>query len=130
MTLDPRIMCNEEQGFLALPFNVEVTGGAYSLGEDDIGKPVALSANNEIAPGTDDDIFLGRLISVSADGAVGVVQVKGVCAGLPYSGTTPVLGWPVQMAAAGEVDKGVTGGSGRGITLAVDAVNQTCDVLL
>ena len=130
MTLDPRTIDNEEQGFLALPFTIEETNGVYSLTEEDTGNPVALTANNEISAGADDETFIGRLIAVSADGSIGTVQVKGICADLPYSGVTPVLGWPVQMSGAGTVDKGVTDGAARGVTLAVDAVNQTCDVLL
>jgi len=130
MTLDPRIIENEEQGFLALPFSIEETAGVYALDDDDVGSPVALTANNEISPGADDETFIGRLIAVSADGSIGTVQVRGICADLPYTGTTPVLGWPVQMSGSGTVDKGVTEGSARGITLAVDTVNATCDVLL
>lgn len=130
MAIDPRVIDNEEQGFLAIPFNIESTEGVYSLDESDIGKPVALTANNEVSNGGDGEMFIGKLIAVSEDGSVASVQVKGVCNDLPYSGTTPVIGWPVQMSGAGTVDKGVTEGIRNGITLAVDTGNTTCDILL
>jgi hypothetical protein len=130
MAIDPRVIDNEEQGFLAIPFDIESTEGIYSLDESDIGKPVALTANNEVSDGGDGEMFIGKLIAVSEDGSVASVQVKGVCNDLPYSGTTPVIGWPVQMSGAGTVDKGVTEGIRNGITLAVDTGNTTCDILL
>lgn len=130
MPVDPRSISNEEQGFLALPFNIKSTAGVYALSDSNIGKPVSLSANNEISDGADGDVFLGKLIAVSADGAVGTVQVSGVCVNLPYSGTAPVIGWPVQMSGSGTVDKGVTDGVCRGFTLSVNITAQTCDVLL
>jgi len=130
MAIDPRVIDNEEQGFLAMPFNIESTEGVYSLDESDIGKPVALTANNEVSNGGDGEMFIGKLIAVSEDGSMASVQVKGVCNDLPYSGTTPVIGWPVQMSGAGTVDKGVTEGIRNGITLAVNTGNTTCDILL
>ena len=39
MAVDPRTLDNEEQGFLALPFSIELSG-TYSLTVGDIGKPV------------------------------------------------------------------------------------------
>ena len=71
MTIDPRVIDNEEQGFLALPFHIENVGGVYSLDVTDIGKPVALTANNEISEGADGEAFLGKLIAVSEDGSIG-----------------------------------------------------------
>ncbi len=130
MGVDPRVIDNEEQGFLAIPFNIESTGGTYSLGESDIGDPVALTDNNEVSEGADGEVFIGKLIAVSEEGSVATVQVKGVCTDLPYSGTTPVIGWPVQISGDGTVDKGITEGVRRGITLSVDTTNETCDVIL
>lgn len=130
MTVDLRTIDNEGQGFLALPFQIESADNVYSLTDSDIGKPVALTANNEISEGADDEIFLGKLIAISEDGSTGAVQVKGVCSDLPYSGTVPVIGWPIQMSGAGTIDKGITDGAARGFTLAVDAAASTCDVLL
>jgi len=130
MGIDPRIVDNEEQGFLAIPFNIESSGGSYSLDESDIGNPVALTDNNEVSEGADGEMFIGKLIAVNEDGSVAAVQIKGVCADLPYSGTTPVIGWPVEMSGDGTVDKGVTEGIRRGITLSVDTIAETCDVLL
>lgn len=130
MSIDPRSISNEEQGFLALPFIIKSTAGVYALSDSNIGKPVALSANNEISDGADGDVFLGKLIAVSADGSIGTVQVSGVCANLPYSGTAPVPGWPIQMSGSGTIDKGVTDGIFRGFTLSVNTTAQTCDVLL
>jgi len=130
MAVDPRTIDNEEQGFLALAFNIESTEGTYSLTESDIGSPVALTDNNEVSDGADGEAFIGKLIAVSEDGAIAAVQVKGVCADLPYSGTAPVIGWPVQMSGSKTVDKGVTDGIARGYTLSVDTTAETCDVLL
>ncbi len=130
MGIDPRVVDNEEQGFLAIPFNIESSGGVYSLDESDIGNPVALTNNNEVSEGADGEVFIGKLIAVSDDGSVATVQIKGLSADLPYSGTTPVIGWPVQMSGDGTIDKGVTDGIRRGITIAVDTTNETCDVLL
>ena len=130
MGIDTRVVDNEEQGFLAIPFNIESSGESYSLDESDIGNPVALTDNNEVSEGADGEMFIGKLIAVSEDGSVAAVQIKGVCADLPYSGTAPVIGWPVQMSGDGTVDKGVTEGIRRGITLSVDTTAETCDVLL
>jgi len=130
MTADPRVVDNENQGILVVPFNIEIVDDVPSLSEDDIGNPVAITANNEISDGADGEAFLGKLVGVSDDELVGLVQVKGVCTDLPYSGTAPVIGWPVQMSGAGTVDKGVTDGICRGFTVNVDTVAATCDVLL
>ena len=130
MAVDPRTIDNEEQGFLALPFTIEETAGVKALTATDIGKPVALTANNEVSEGADNEFFLGKLIAISEDGVTASVQVAGVCADLSYSGTAPVLGWPVQMSGDTTVDKGVTTGATRGVTLAVNTSAATCDVLL
>ena len=130
MAVDPRTLDNEQQGFLALPFKVEEVGGVKSLTEADIGRPVALTAAHEVSNGADDEPFLGRLIALNEEGTVATVQVGGLCARLPYAGTAPVLGWPVQMSGAGTVDKGITDGARRGCTLKVDTAAATCDVLL
>lgn len=130
MAADPRVVDNDGQGILIVPFDIESSGSVYNLDETDIGKPVALTANNEISDGADNEAFLGKLMGVTDDGTVGLVQVKGLCSDLPYTVTTPVIGWPVQMSGAGTVDKGVTDGAFRGFTLSVDTTASTCDVLL
>nr|BDD44108.1 hypothetical protein 1 [bacterium] len=130
MGIDPRVVDNEEQGFLAVPFNIEYDSGSYSLTESDIGNPVALTDNYEVSDGADEEVFIGKLIAVSEDGSIATVQVRGICCDLPYSGTAPVIGWAVQMSGAGTVDKGITDGIRRGVTLAVNTTAETCDVLL
>lgn len=130
MPADPRVIDNEEQGILVLPFNIENASTTPSVNESDIGSPVALTANNEISEGADGEVFLGKLLGVSDDGEIGFVQVKGVCTDLAYTGTAPVRGWAVQMSGDGKVDKGVTNGILRGFTLSVDTTATTCDVLL
>ena len=130
MSADPRVVDNESQGIVIVPFDIEQVGGVYSLTEGDVGKPVALTGNNEISEGADGEAFLGKLVGVTDDGEVGLVQVKGVCTGLAYTVTAPVIGWPVQMSGAGTVDKGVTAGIARGFTLNVDTTAETCDILL
>jgi len=130
MSADPRVVDNEGQGILIVPFTIEFSGSVYSLDEEDVGKPVALTDNNEISDGADGEAFLGKLAGITDDGQTGLVQVKGVCTDVAYSGTAPVIGWPVQMSGAGTVDKGVDTGICRGFTLSVDAAASTCDVLL
>ena len=65
MPADPRVIDNEEQGILVLPFNIENASTTPSLDESDIGSPVALTANNEISEGADDEVFLGKLLGIS-----------------------------------------------------------------
>ncbi len=130
MSVDPREVDNESQGIVVVPFRIESSGSVFSLTEDDLGKPAALTDNNEISDGADGEAFIGKLIGVTDDGEVGLVQIKGICTGLSYSGTAPVIGWPVQMSGAGTVDKGIDTGISRGFTLSVDASAQTCEVLL
>ncbi len=130
MSIDPRTIDNEGQGILVIPFNIENASTTPSVDESDIGNPVALTNNNEISEGADGEVFLGKLIGISDDGTIGFVQVGGVCSDLPYSGTAPVIGWPVQMAGDGVVDKGITEGVRRGVTLSVDTTASTCDILL
>ncbi len=130
MAVDPRILDNENQGILIIPLNIENATTNPNLTESDIGSAIALTANNEVSDGADGELFIGKLIGVTDDGTIALVQVKGLCTDLEYSGTAPVIGWPVQMSGSKTVDKGITEGIRGGITISVDTTASTCDVLL
>ncbi len=130
MSIDPRVLDNAGQGMLIVPFNIEAKNGVCVLTEQDIGAPIALTANDEISEGESGEVFCGKLLGLSDDGTVGYIQVKGICTDLAYRGEAPVIGWAVQMSDNGSVCKGVTDGIRRGFTLNVDAQAKTCDILL
>ena len=130
MLANPRVIDNEVQGVLVLPFNIENAETTHSLNETYIDSPVALTANNEISEGADGEAFLGKLLNISDDGQLGFVQIKGICTDLSYSGTAPVIGWSVQMSGNGTVEKGITDRRARGYTLSVNMPTATCDILL
>jgi hypothetical protein len=120
-----RTVENVGVGSVYATFDIDTTGSDFDLVADDEGDAVALSANNEIDHGTDDDPFLGQLISVQED--IAVVQVKGVVR-VPYDdAAAPTIGGAVVVNGAGKVK---TSATGRGLVIAVDATNETADVLL
>lgn len=112
-------------GSLYATFAIDQTGEDYDLTADNEGQAVGLSGSNEIDLGSDGDPFLGRLMSVQED--IAVVQVTGVVR-VPYDdGAAPTVGGTVELDGTGKVK---TSTAGRGLVLAVDAVAETCDVLL
>jgi len=127
---DLRDVNNEGQGHLVLTFKVSESGGNYTLTESDIGKPVAVSGNNEVSIGADGDTFCGKLISVSEEGDVASVQVKGVVTGISYTGEAPTVGTKLEMGGDKVVKTGVTASKMRGMIISVDTNNTTVDVLL
>ncbi|MCB1060547.1 MAG: hypothetical protein KDB65_09960 [Calditrichaeota bacterium] len=103
----------------------------------------AMSGNNTVGMGSTGSRLIGKVISVSDDLVSGTavpqlctVQVTGVARFL-YSGTAPTVGNKVECDGTGKVRKAVTltdvpagGTAQRGMVIAVDTTNTTCDVLL
>jgi hypothetical protein len=112
-------------GSVYATFDIDKTGSDYDLTTSDEGSAVALSGNNEIDRGSDGGPLLGQLVSVQDD--IAVVQVKGVVR-VPYdTGNAPSVGGGVVVDGAGKVK---TSAAGRGLVIALDAANETADVLL
>ena len=77
-------------------FKVSQTDGVDDLTDANIGQPVTLSDGNEIAPITDGDQLLGKLISLTLTDddngeRLATVQIGGVCR-LAVSTTVPTVG--------------------------------------
>lgn len=127
---DVRVVVMDGQGAVAVWFDVEAS---CTIADDDIGKPCAITGNNEVSDGADGETFLGKILALSPNGATtadeALVQVGGLVTGLAYAGTTPVVGHGVQMQAAHVVDKGTTL-IHRGTCVNVDTTATTCDVYL
>jgi len=126
---------NNGVGALYGTFTIAQKDGKLELDSYDVGSAVVLTGNNEIgrAAGT----LLGKLENVSKMESLSVVQVKGVMR-LTYNPDlcVPRIGDPVVVSEDGRIvrwrigDMTPTGISGRGVTIAVDKNNCTCDVLL
>ena len=103
----------------------------------------SLNANNKVGMGSAGSRLLGKVIKVSEELQAGsavpalcTVQVTGV-ARFKYAATTPVIGQKVEVDGAGKVRQAATsvdvpagGTKHRGIVLAVNTGDTTCDVLL
>ncbi|MCB9357576.1 MAG: hypothetical protein H6505_03295 [Calditrichaeota bacterium] len=103
----------------------------------------AMSDNNKVGMGSTGARLIGKVVSVSDDLVAGTavpqlctVQVTGV-ARFVYSGTAPTVGQKVECDGTGKVrrastftDVPVGGTAHRGMVVAVDTTNSTCDVLL
>lgn len=127
---DLREIGNDGQGHLILTFKIEQSGSVYVLTEDDIGKPAALTGNNEVSEGANGETFCGKLIGISEDGSLASVQVKGVVTGIDYTGTAPTVGSKVEMGGDKVVKTGVTAGIMRGMVISVDTTNTCVDILI
>lgn len=96
--------CVENNGIGALyaSFNIKRIEGQYQLTEDDIGKAVSLSGDNETGLGSAGGKLLGRLEHVV--GGLAAVQIAGV-ARLPLNDqqSLPGLGHAVVIDGAGKV---------------------------
>jgi len=102
-----------------------------------------MTGNNKIGMGTAGGRLLGKVIKVSEELQAGTsvpalctVQVTGV-ARFKYAATTPVVGQKVELDGAGKVRQAATsadvpagGTKHRGLVLAVNTTDTTCDVLL
>ena len=123
---DPRTIYNGGQGAVFASFDIE-SGVSFASDED---KPVAMTGNNEVSDGADNEALAGKLIAVSKDATEAFVQIGGIVTGLAYGGTAPEVGFAVQMQAAHTVDKGATAFIARGMCINVDTTAVTCDVFL
>ena len=102
-----------------------------------------MTANNKVGMGAAGSRLLGKVIKVSEElqsgtavPALCTVQVTGV-ARFKYAAVTPVIGQKVELDGAGKVRQAATatdvpagGTKHRGIVLAVNTTDTTCDVLL
>ena len=122
-------------------FKVKQTAGVDDLTDAHLGKAVILTASNEVGPGTDNSILLGKLIDLTqSDGNNGerlaTVQIGGVCT-LPITTTNPVVGNRVVCGASGTVKQAPAlagndpagGNIARGTVLAVNGTTE-CTILL
>jgi hypothetical protein len=103
----------------------------------------SVTGNNKVGMGTAGGRLLGKVIKVSEElqsgtaiPALCTVQVTGV-ARFKYAATTPVIGQKVEVDGAGKVRQAATssdvpagGTKHRGLVLAVNTTDTTCDVLL
>ncbi len=102
-----------------------------------------MAGNNKIGMGAAGDRLVGKVIKVSEELQAGTaipalctVQVTGV-ARFKYSGTAPTVGEKVEVDGTGKVrraststDVPVGGTKHRGLVVAVNTSDTTCDVLL
>ncbi len=131
-----RTVDNNGVGALYATFAIDKTGDDYDLTSSNIGDAVSLSGTNEVDHGTDGAQLLGRLEHV--DNGLVTVQLAGVARFSINTGkTAPDLGNGIVVDGAGKVyqapavaDAPAGGNIARGTVLAIDAVNNTCDVLL
>ncbi len=130
---------------LQLTFEVDATAGQdFTLVDLDAGLCAAsLTGNNKVGMGTAGGRLLGKVVKVSEEMQTGTavpllctVQVTGV-ARFKYAATTPVIGQKVEVDGAGKVRQAATGADvpaggtkHRGLVLAVNTTDTTCDVLL
>lgn len=134
-----RTVENNGIGALYATFTISKSGEDYDLTSDNVGDAVHISGNNQINHGSDGDQLLGRLEYVI--GGLATVQITGVARfDVNTSKTAPVVGNKVIVDGAGKVYQapaiaGVTGDPAggniaRGLVIAVDSTNNTCDILL
>jgi hypothetical protein len=119
-------------------FKIKQTAGVDDLKDANIGRPVALSGNNEAAPIGDGDQLLGKLISLTltdndSGERLATVQIGGTCR-LAVSTTVPSVGNRVVGGSGGTVKQAPAvasdpagGNIGRGT---VWEVNGTSDCLI
>lgn len=102
-------------GFLAATFKIHQTGGVDDLKDDDVGKAVTITGDYEVGPGSNGDILLGKLISLSLTDAdvgkrVASVQIGGICT-LAAAATVPTVGDRVVVNGSGAVKQAPALGS-------------------
>lgn len=91
----------------------------------DVGSIVSITANGTVGVSSDSAVFSGIVRSVR-DGYA-AVQVSGYIE-VPYTGTAPALGYTSVVANG---DYGIKSGSGRNaIVVEVDTKKKTCGMLL
>ena len=130
---------------LLLTFEVDAAANQdFTLTDLDNGLAAcALTSNNKVGMGAAGNRLLGKVIKVSEELQAGTaipalctVQVTGV-ARFKYVATTPVIGQKVELDGTGKVRQAATsadvpagGTKHRGVVLAVNTSDTTCDVLL
>ena len=128
-------------GFLAATFKIHQTAGDDDLQDDDIGKAVTITGDYEVGPGSDGDILLGKLISLSLTDAdngkrVATVQIGGICT-LPVVATVPSVGDRVVVNGSGSVkqapalggDDPAGGNVARGTVIDVNGTSEVTLIL-
>jgi hypothetical protein len=130
---------------LLLTFEVDATAN-QDFTQSDLDNNYAaavMTGDNKVGMGTTGGRLVGKVISVSEEMQAGTaipalctVQVTGV-ARFKYVATTPVIGNKVEVDGTGKVRQASTatdvpagGTKHRGIVLAVNTTDTTCDVLL
>ena len=131
----------ENEGIGSGPFltvTLDPTKGAYFTQDDLENKLTAccLSGNNEVSKGELGARLFGKIVWVSTDFVPGTsrpltcaVQARGV-AKFRYREEPPIPGKTVKLAGHGRVIATSTGDKMHGIVIAVNTVDQTCDVWL
>lgn len=122
-------------------FDISQTASVDDLKDANLGEPVTLTGSNEIGPVGDDEMLLGKLISLTlSDNDDGdrqaTVQVGGICR-LDVSATVPSVGNRVVGGSSGTVkqapvlvaDDPAGGNLARGTVLAVNGTTD-CVILL
>lgn len=139
--MPPRDHNLDSIGELYATFKVKQTAGVDDLDDSHIGKAVTITASNEVGPGTDGAVFLGKLIDLTLEdkdsgNRFATVQIGGVCR-VPVAATVPVVGNRVVCGANATVKQAPTLGSNdpaggnlaRGTVLAVNGTTD-CVILL
>ncbi len=99
----------EGLGAVYASFEIKQTGGVDDLKDEDIGKAVKISGDNQVCLSIDGSMFLGKLVDLSLTDAdsgkrVATVQIKGVMT-VPITTTYPEIGDRVVGGADGTVKK-------------------------
>lgn len=99
----------EGLGAIYASFEIKQTGGVDDLKDEDIGKAVKISDDNQVCLSIDGSMFLGKLVDLSLTDAdsgkrVATVQIKGVMT-VPITTTYPEIGDRVVGGADGTVKK-------------------------
>ncbi len=99
----------EGLGAVYASFEIKQTGGVDDLKDEDIGKAVKISDDNQVCLSIDGSMFLGKLVDLSLTDAdsgkrVATVQIKGVMT-VPITTTYPEIGDRVVGGADGTVKK-------------------------
>ena len=130
---------------LLLTFEVDATANQDFTNTDLASNLTAcvMTGNNKVGMGSAGGRLLGKVIKVSEElqsgtavPALCTVQVTGV-ARFKYAATTPVIGQKVEVDGTGKVRQATTstdvpagGTKHRGLVLAVNTSDTTCDILL
>jgi hypothetical protein len=126
-------------GELYATFKVKQTAGVDDLNDSHIGRAVTLTGSNEVGPGVDNAVLIGKLIDLTHEDRdtgrrLATVQIAGVCR-LPVGAPFPSVGERVVCAANATVKQapGLTGNDPAGGNTArgtVLAVNGTTDCII